>query len=133
MAIVRTTPKETGNGAGGNAQSGETGSTPVVTKPVDRTKSVVNPGGVSTQRAPRLPGASLKQGQTSAPSAPKDFVNDTLAELRRVVWPTKEERGAGTIVTILLLVFFAIYILGLDSAARYLFIALQILPADTPK
>ncbi len=128
MAIVKTTTRENGKGQG----SGET--TTETYKPVDRTKSVVSRGGAPNARPTRTPGVINRPQQgTSKPAGPKDFVNDTLTELKRVVWPTKEERVSGTIVTIGLLIFFALYIAGLDSLARVVFIALGILPADAAK
>ena len=124
MAIVKTTTRDTGKGTG----SGETTQTEL---PIDRTKSVVRSARTGT-RPTRTPGVINRPQQgTSKPAGPKDFVNDTITELKRVVWPTKEERVSGTIVTIGLLLFFAIYIAGLDTLARYVFIGLGILPSDT--
>ena len=126
MAIVKTTTRETGK----TGSSGE--STPTV--PLDKTKSVVRQGGSPTGRPTRTPGVIQRPQQTtSKPASPKDFVSDTITELKRVVWPTKEERISGTIVTIGLLVFFSIYIAGLDTLARMVFIGLGILPPDTLK
>ena len=125
MAIVKTTNRENEDGAGDSNE---------IARPVDRTKSVVNQGGQPLTRPTRSAGVPMRQpnaSNTGAPAKPKDFVNDTVAELKRVDWPTREERRAGTIVTIGLLVFFSLYIFGLDTAARYLFIALGILPPDT--
>ncbi len=125
MAIVKTTNRENEGGAGDAEQ---------VTRPVDRTKSVVNQGGAPLTRPTRSAGVPMRQAPVSSSQAtPKDFVNDTMNELKRVDWPTRQERSAGTIVTIGLLIFFALYILGLDSAARWLFIALGILPPDSPQ
>ena len=124
MAIVKTTTRETGK----TGSAGE--STPTV--PLDKTKSVVRQGGSPTGRPTRTPGVIQRPQQgTSKPASPKDFVSDTITELKRVVWPTKEERISGTIVTIGLLIFFAIYIAGLDSLARVIFVGLGILPSDT--
>ena len=124
MAIVKTTTRENGK----TGSSGE--STPTV--PLDKTKSVVRQGGSPTGRPTRTPGVIARpQQSTSKPASPKDFVNDTITELKRVVWPTKEERISGTIVTIGLLLFFALYIAGLDSLARVIFVGLGILPSDT--
>ena len=127
MALVRTTNKE-GSGSEGSGES------VVPTTPIDRTKSVVNQGGRPLATRPtRTPGMiSRPAPQAATPSTARDFWNDTLAELRRVVWPTKEERNAGTVVTIGLLVFFALFITGLDHLARWVFIQLSILPANTP-
>jgi preprotein translocase SecE subunit len=44
--------------------------------------------------------------------------------MKRVVWPDKERVTSGSIVTILLLFFFGIYIGILDFAAQGLFNAL---------
>lgn len=98
MAIVRTTPRETGT----------TGSGPPVTK--------------NAPQAPQRGGRNLPQ-RASRPGASKpinsgDFVRDVRTELGRVTWPTREEVRAGVIVTIGLLVFFAFYIFGLDYIAE---------------
>ena len=125
MAIVKTTTRETG-------KSGSAGESTPTAKPIDRTKSVVRQGGSPSARPTRTPGVINRPQQgTSKPAGPKDFVNDTITELKRVQWPTKEERVSGTIVTIGLLLFFAIYIAGLDSLARVVFVGLGILPSDT--
>ena len=70
---------------------------------------------------------------TSSSAGPKAFIQDTLAELRRVVWPEKDARIAGTIVTLGLLVFFALFIFGLDTLAQKAFIASGILPPAATK
>ncbi|RYX83509.1 preprotein translocase subunit SecE [bacterium] len=131
MAIVRTTPRETGNGE----NSGESPSQGI-SRPVDRTKSVVNQGGRPQARPARVPGQMARPvsaQQQIAQGGPRNFWNDTLVELKRVDWPTKEERAAGTIVTIGMLVFFALFITGLEYAVSHLFQAAHILPPITPK
>jgi preprotein translocase subunit SecE len=124
MAIVRTTSKET-NTSGGTPpdRNGDTSATPKV---VDRTKSVVNPGGISVRPVPRTPGV-----RASAPATPRrsgTFVQETRSELQKVVWPSREEVRSGTIVTILLLVVFGAYIFGLDAFFSWLFHALNLYP-----
>jgi preprotein translocase SecE subunit len=128
MAIVNTTKREEGSGSEGDSTR--------IVAPIDRTKSVVNQGGKPLTRPTRSAGVPMRQPQSSgvsAPTGPKDFINDTVGELKRVDWPTRADRTAGTIVTIGLLIFFSLYIFGLDSGVRLLFIALGILPADTPR
>ena len=128
MAIVRTTPRETGSGD----PSGETPQ--AVARPVDRTKSVVNQGGRPQTRPARVPGQIARQSaaqQQIAQGGARSFWNDTLVELKRVVWPTKEERAAGTIVTIGMLIFFALFITGLEYAVAHIFQAVHILPQTT--
>lgn len=138
MAIVRTTPKETNTG--GTVPPTDTpgaGSSPSSASPakVDRTKSVVRPAGraVSTAKAgPRAAGRATAQGgnQVLAKGGSKSFVNDTIAELRRVVWPDTNTVRSGTIVTIGLLIFFGLYISGLDIAAKWLFETLGLYPVN---
>lgn len=133
MAIVRTTPKETNTG--GTVPPTDTpgaGSSDAPVK-VDRTKSVVRPAGraVSTAKpSPRAAGRATAQGanQAIAKGGSKSFVNDTIAELRRVVWPTTETVRNGTIVTIGLLIFFGLYISGLDLVAQWAFKSLGLYP-----
>jgi len=91
MAIVRTTT--TGN------------QLPDPKKPTAG-KELNRPGGRNlTQQRGGAPAQSGNAGQ---------FVNDVRTEMRRVVWPTREEVRSGVIVTVLLLLFFAFYIFGLD-------------------
>jgi preprotein translocase SecE subunit len=135
MAVIRSRkdslPSDVvpGGDAGGTAPP----STPVA--PADRTKSALQSsntaaragaGRVVPERAARGPAARANAAaqQSSAPSDPKTFINDTMAELKRVVWPTNEEVRAGTIVTVGLLVFFSLYIFVLDQLAEKLFAAL---------
>jgi len=130
MAIVRTTPRETGS----SDSSGETPSQGI-TRNVDRTKSVVNQGGRPQARPSRLPGQMARPSSSAqqqiAQGGAKTFWNDTLVELKRVVWPTREERAAGTIVTIGMLIFFALFITGLEYLVSHLFQMVHILP-NTP-
>ena len=100
---------------------------------VDRTKSAVagrNTAANAASRAPlerampRAPMARPGSGQAVASGDARSFIADTQAELKRVVWPTREEVRAGTIVTVMLLVFFSLYIFALDFGADWLFHAM---------
>ena len=71
---------------------------------------------------PRGGGMAVRQG--AKPGDSKAFIHDTVAELKRVVWPPKEQVRAGVIVTIGLLVFFSLYIYGLDQLFGVIFNAL---------
>jgi preprotein translocase subunit SecE len=102
MAIVRTTSKETST----------TGATPPAQSPVVKPK--VAPQRVAGRTLPgraTQPATSAERGQ---------FFSDVKTELRRVVWPSRETVRSGVIVTIGLLVFFALYIFGLDAIAQRL-------------
>jgi preprotein translocase SecE subunit len=72
-----------------------------------------------------------RQPESTVAPKPRDFVDDTVAELKKVAWPTPQERVSGTIVTIGMLLFFSMYILGLDSLFRVIFIKLGILPPNS--
>lgn len=131
MAIGRTTSKETNTSGSAPPRNDANGS--AVPKQIDRTKSVVNQGGSpqvvrsAASRAVARPLPNRTGVQTSKAPA-RDFINDTIVELKRVVWPSREEVRSGTIVTIGLLIFFAIYIFGLDSLFHWLFHTLGLLP-----
>jgi preprotein translocase subunit SecE len=118
MAVIR---QRKGSDTSGDAPSGpEVGSTPAA--PVDRTRSVVK-SPAPVQRAPRTPGRAAIPGGASvhAPDSSRNFFRDMITELKRVVWPTRDEVQAGTIVTLGLLIFFSLYIFGLDFLAERFF------------
>lgn len=118
MAVIRS---RKGSDESGDDPSGVVaGSTP--TAPVDRTRSVVK-SPAPVQRAPRTPGRAVMPGGTSvhAPDSSRNFLSDMVTELKRVVWPSREEVQSGTIVTLGLLIFFSLYIFGLDFLAERFF------------
>lgn len=49
----------------------------------------------------------------------KGFVKGVKSELKKVVWPTKEQLVKSTAMVILLVVVFAVIILGLDMLLEY--------------
>ena len=48
------------------------------------------------------------------------FLRDTRAEMRRVSWPTANEVKNTTIITLIAVVFFAIYLFGVDRVWSFL-------------
>ncbi len=48
------------------------------------------------------------------------FLRDTRAELRRVAWPTATEVKNTTIITIIAVIFFALYLYGVDHAWAFI-------------
>jgi preprotein translocase subunit SecE len=48
------------------------------------------------------------------------FVRDTRAEMRRVSWPSANEVKNTTIITLIAVVFFAIYLFGVDRVWSFL-------------
>ena len=76
--------------------------------------------------ASRTGGVAVRQGVK--PTDSKTFLQDTQAELRRVVWPSRDDVRAGVIVTVGLLVFFSLYIFVLDQSVTAIFTWLDISP-----
>ena len=89
----------------------------------------ITPSATTAKTASRTGGVAVRQGVK--PTDSKTFLNDTVAELRRVVWPTRDEVRAGVIVTIGLLVFFSLYIYGIDQAVGKLFTLLGLYPEQS--
>jgi preprotein translocase subunit SecE len=55
------------------------------------------------------------------------FLRDTRAEMRRVSWPTLLEVRNTTIITLVAVVFFALYLFGVDRLWSFLIDRLRIL------
>lgn len=134
MAVIRTRKDSMPSDVVPSGDAG--GSTPPA--PADRTRSALQSRNTAAGRAPaersapRGPVARTAAGQqTGAPADARSFIADTQAELRRVVWPTQEEVRSGTIVTVMLLIFFALYIFVLDYAADWIFHALGLYSRTT--
>jgi preprotein translocase subunit SecE len=96
------------------------------------------PGGEppkKTQREMLPPGGGDRGGRRprSVSTAPSfvaritSFLRDTRAEMRRVSWPTAKEVKNTTIITLVAVVFFAIYLFGVDRVWSFLIDRLRIL------
>jgi len=48
------------------------------------------------------------------------FIRDTRAEMRRVSWPTLREVQNTTVITLVAVIFFALYLFGVDRVWAYL-------------
>ena len=73
----------------------------------------ISDGGGRQGRKPRAaaPGFFARLGQ---------FIRDTRAEMRRVTWPTANEVKNTTIITLIAVVFFALYLFGIDRVWAFL-------------
>ena len=95
-----------------------------------RDTSVVKPIGTPSPRAARFGegaegrGARRERGlagpRTGFFQRTSQFVRDTRAEMRRVSWPTATEVKNTTIITLIAVVFFAIYLFGVDRVWSFL-------------
>ena len=50
----------------------------------------------------------------------RQFLHDTRAEMRRVSWPTANEVKNTTIITLIAVIFFALYLFGVDRVWAFL-------------
>ena len=95
-----------------------------------------SPGGdppKKTQRATLPPGGGDRGGRhrtgTATPGLAArigQFIRDTRAEMRRVSWPTAKEVKNTTIITLIAVVFFALYLFGVDRVWSFLIDRLRI-------
>jgi preprotein translocase SecE subunit len=94
--------------------------------PPGRVSSADVPPGAPGPRAARFgEGAEGKAGRrergvTGARTGPIErtgnFLRDVRAEMKRVSWPTANEVKNTTIITVIAVIFFAIYLFGVDQA-----------------
>jgi preprotein translocase subunit SecE len=95
-----------------------------------RDTSVTKPIGTPSPRAARFGegaegrGARRERGlagpRTGFVQRTAQFLRDTRAEMRRVSWPTANEVKNTTIITLIAVVFFAIYLFGVDRVWSFL-------------
>lgn len=92
--------------------------------PPGRVSSADVPPGVPGPRAARFgegvegKGARRERGVTGPRTGPfqrlGNFLHDVREEMRRVSWPTAKEVQNTTIITIIAVIFFAVYLFGVD-------------------
>ena len=95
-----------------------------------RDPSVVKPIGSPSPRAGSFGegaegrGARRERGlagpRTGFVQRTSQFVRDTRAEMRRVSWPSANEVKNTTIITLIAVIFFAIYLFGIDRIWSFL-------------
>jgi preprotein translocase subunit SecE len=95
-----------------------------------RDTSVEKPMGTPSPRAARFGegaegrGARRERGlagpRTGFFQRTSQFLRDTRAEMRRVSWPTANEVKNTTIITLIAVIFFAIYLFGVDRVWSFL-------------
>ena len=69
---------------------------------------------VRRERRPSKSGGENFIGRTTR------FLRDTRAEMRRVSWPTANEVKNTTIITLIAVIFFAVYLFGIDRVWAFL-------------
>ena len=56
---------------------------------------------------------------------PIAFFRDVSLEMRRVSWPTRSEVASTTVVVLIAVAFFGLYLWGVDSVLTFLFSTLE--------
>jgi preprotein translocase subunit SecE len=95
------------------------------------TQAPAAPGGAppkKTKRGTLPPGGGDRGGRhpRSAAATPgfaartTHFLRDTRAEMRRVSWPSAKEVQNTTIITLVAVIFFALYLFGVDRVWAFL-------------
>ena len=64
-------------------------------------------------------------GHQSAPSRLVEFLHDVRAEMKRVSWPTLKHVQNTTIITIIAVIFFAVYLFLVDQGLSRLIVGLE--------
>lgn len=86
----------------------------------------MNQGVVSTTRESRFAASDSshdgRHGKKEAGFVERtgDFINDTRAEMRRVDWPSAKQVKNTTIITLIAVIFFALYLYAVDQSFTFL-------------
>ena len=64
-------------------------------------------------------------GQQSGPGRIVQFLRDVRAEMKRVSWPSANEVKNTTIITVIAVIFFAIYLFAVDQGLSRLILGLD--------
>ena len=64
-------------------------------------------------------------GQQSGPGRLVQFLHDVRAEMKRVSWPTLTHVQNTTIITLIAVIFFAVYLFVIDLGMTYLIFGLE--------
>ena len=94
------------------------------------------PGGEppkKTKRGTLPPGGGDRGGRPRSASGTQgfatrtmQFIRDTRAEMRRVSWPTLKDVQNTTIITLVAVIFFALYLFGVDRVWAFLIDRLRV-------
>ena len=80
-------------------------------EPLKKAKRSATPSTARAKQRAAAPGFFARTGQ---------FIRDTRAEMRRVSWPTANEVKNTTIITLIAVIFFAVYLFGIDRVWAFL-------------
>jgi preprotein translocase SecE subunit len=89
---------------------------------------IVAPRTARFGQGPEGKAARRERGQTAAPAGPGrlgQFLHDVRQEMKRVSWPTLISVQNTTIITIIAVIFFAVYLFAVDQALSRLILGLD--------
>jgi preprotein translocase subunit SecE len=66
-----------------------------------------------------------QSGQPAWPSRLGQFIHDVRSEMKRVSWPTLNEVKNTTIITVIAVIFFAVYLFAVDQGLSRLILGLD--------
>jgi preprotein translocase subunit SecE len=74
----------------------------------------------TTSAAERAP-AARRRHKRNFLLAPVDFARDVKLEMKKVTWPNRQEVSSTTVVVVIAVAFFGLYLWGVDSLLAFLF------------
>ncbi len=89
---------------------------------------IVTPRAARFGEGPEGKVARRERGHSGAPTGPArlaQFLHDVRAEMRRVSWPTLKHVQNTTIITVIAVIFFALYLFAVDQALSRLILGLD--------
>lgn len=89
---------------------------------------IVAPRTARFGEGPEGKAARRERGQHTAPAGPGrlgQFLHDVRAEMKRVSWPSLTHVQNTTIITIIAVIFFAVYLFAVDQALSRLILGLD--------
>ena len=89
---------------------------------------IVTPRATRFGEGPEGRVARRERGHSGAPSLPNrlgQFLHDVRAEMKRVSWPTLHHVQNTTLITLVAVIFFAVYLFAVDQALSRLILGLD--------
>jgi len=89
---------------------------------------IVAPRAAQFGEGPEGKAARRERGQSGQPSGPSrmiQYLRDVRAEMKRVSWPTVTEVKNTTIITLIAVIFFAVYLFAVDQGLSRLIVGLD--------
>ena len=89
---------------------------------------IVTPRAARFGEGPEGRVARRERGHSGAPTGPArlvQFLHDVRAEMKRVSWPDLKEVQKTTLITLVAVIFFAVYLFAVDQALSRLILGLD--------